>query len=208
MSKRPSLMRGAALTVAAITWIGLAVQLTASIRLTGSVLEALWIMLLYFTVITNIIVAFIFSALASGWHASPRLIGGVTLAILLVGAVYHTLLRGLLDLSGGAALADFLLHSATPIIVLVWWIAFASKGGLDRRDPLRWVIFPLIYFGYGLVRGTMEGRYPYPFMNLAALGWPQTLLNATIIAGGFVVAGYVLLKVDRLLWRSRPSSKL
>jgi hypothetical protein len=202
MSKLPRLMRPAALAIAATTWTGLAVQLVASVRLTGSVLEALWIMLLYFTVITNIVVALLFSALASGWHASPRLIGGVTLAITLVGIVYHTLLRGLLDLSGGVALADFLLHTVTPIIVLAWWIAFASKGGLDRRDPLGWVIFPLVYFGYGLARGAMDDRYPYPFMNLAALGWPHTLLNAAAIASGFIVAGYTLFTLDRLLSRS------
>lgn len=194
-------MRLAALTIAATAWTGLAVQLVASVQQTGSVLDALWIMLLYFTVITNIVVALLFSALASGWHATPRLVGGVTLSIMLVGAVYHTLLRGLLNLSGGAAFADFLLHTVTPIIVLLWWIAFAPKGGLDRRDPLRWVIFPLIYFCYGLARGTMEGRYPYPFMNLTALGWPHTLSNAAAIAGGFVVAGYGLFKMDRLLSR-------
>lgn len=195
-------MRPAALTVAATTWTGLAIQLVASVGLTGSVPEALWTMLLYFTVITNIIVAALFSALMSGWHASPRLLGGVTLAIMLVGALYHILLRGLLDLSGGAALADFLLHTVTPIIVPIWWIAFAPRGGLDRRDPLRWTIFPLGYFGYGLARGAMDGRYPYPFMNLAVLGWPHTLLNAAAIASGFVVAGYMLLKMDNVLSRS------
>lgn len=202
MSKPPHLMRPAALAIAATTWTGLAVQLVASVRLTGSVLEALWIMLLYFTVITNIVVALLFSALASGWHASPRLVGGATLAIILVGAVYHALLRGLLDLSGGAALADFLLHTVTPIIVPIWWIAFAPRGGLDQRDPLKWAIFPLGYFGYGLARGAMDGRYPYPFMNLAVLGWPHTLLNAAAIASGFVVAGCVLLKMDKVLSRS------
>lgn len=204
MPRLSPLKRPAAFAVAVVTWTGLAVQFVASVGLTGSAVAALWIMLLYFTVLTNIVVAFLFTALASGWRASPRLVGGVALSILLVGAVYHTLLRGLLDLSGGAATADFLLHTLTPILVLLWWIVFAAKGGVKRRDPLVWALFPLAYFGYGLTRGTLDGRYPYPFMNVAKLGWSQTLLNGAAIAIIFIVAGYVLFGIDRHLSRSGP----
>ncbi|WP_157098698.1 Pr6Pr family membrane protein [Novosphingobium rosa] len=196
-------MRSATLIVAITAWAGLAVQLHASVEATGSLFSALWMMLLYFTVLTNIVVALLFAALAGGWRASPRLVGGVTLAIMLVGAIYHSLLSGLLDLSGGAALADVLLHTLTPIFVLLWWIVFAPKGGLTWRDPLVWALFPLAYLGYGLARGAQGGRYPYPFMNVSALGWTQTLLNAAAIAIGFVVAGYMLCAIDRRLSRSR-----
>lgn len=194
-------MRLPALIVAATAWTGLAIQLYASIGLTGSIPAAVWMMLLYFTVLANTVVALLFTALAGGWRASPRLVGGVTLAILLVGTVYHTLLRGLLDLSGGAALADFILHTLTPIFVFIWWIAFAPKGGLVRRDPLVWALFPLAYFAYGLARGALKGRYPYPFMDMAALGWQQTLLNGAAIAISFVVAGYLFVGIDQRLAR-------
>lgn len=203
MQKLSDLERPAALAVALTTWAGLAVQLVASMGLTGSPFAAIWIMLLYFTVLTNIVVALTFFALASGWQASPRLVGGVTLSILLVGAVYHALLRGLLDLSGGAATADLLLHTVTPVLVLLWWIIFAPRGGWDRRAPLVWALFPLAYFCYGLTRGALGGRYPYPFMNAATLGWPQTLLNGAAIAIAFVVAGYVLVGIDRRLSRAK-----
>jgi hypothetical protein len=196
-----NLARAAAAIVALVGWIGLAVQVKASIGLTGSAGAALWTILLYFTVLANFASAALFTAIAAERPVSARLIGGVTLAMLLVGIIYHLLLRGLLELSGGAALADFLLHTVAPILVPLWWLVFAPKGGLTTRDPPVWALFPLAYFVYGLARGAIEGRYPYPFMNLARLGWGHTLLNALVIAIGFMLAGYALVGIDRLLGR-------
>jgi hypothetical protein len=196
-----ALARRAAAIVALVAWIGLAVQLRASIGLAGSAGAALWAMFRYFTVIANLIVAVVFTALAAGRAASAALLGGVTLTILLVGVVYAVLLHGLLELSGGAALADLLLHIVVPILVPLWWLAFAPKGGLARRDPLIWAILPLVYFGYGLARGANEGTYPYPFMNPAKLGWHLVLFNAFMLAVGFIAAGNFLIMLDRLLAR-------
>jgi len=198
--------RLAAAAVALTAWAGLAIQLDASIGLTGSATAALWTMLRYFTVLANFAVAILFTALAAGRHASPGLIGGGTLSILLVGIVYHLLLSGLLELSGGAQLADLLLHTIVPILVSLWWLAFAPKGGLASRDPIVWAIFPLAYFAYGLTRGVIEAQYPYPFMNLAVLGWAQTLLNALGIAAGYLIAGLAFIRLDRFL--ARGSTRL
>jgi hypothetical protein len=191
--------------VALVAWIGLAVQWRASTELAGSAGMAVWVMLRFFTIIANLIVAVVLTGFALGRPrcATPRLLGGVTLAILLVGVVYGLLLRGLLELSGGAQLADTLLHKVTPVLVLLFWLAFALKGGLTYRDPWVWAILPLVYFAYALARGAVEGRYPYPFMNLAQLGWQRTVINAALIALGFVATGYVLVWLDGAMARRR-----
>jgi hypothetical protein len=193
--------RAAAAVVALVTWIGVAVQLQASTALVGSVGGAVWAMLRYFTVITNLIVAVVLTGAALGRprFAEPRLLGGVTLTILLVGVVFALLLNGLLELSGGARLADTILHKVTPILVAV----FARKGGLTYKDPWIWAILPLVYFVYALVRGRLEGRYAYPFMDVAQLGWLQTLTNAGLIELGFLVAGFALVWLDSLLGRNK-----
>jgi hypothetical protein len=198
---RSSLARIAALIVAMTIWVGLAVQFVASVGLAASAGAALWMMLLYFTILANLASALLFTAMVAGSSASARLIGGVTLAMLLVGIVYHLLLSGLLSLSGGAALADVLLHTVAPILVPSWWLVFAPKGGLTMRDPPIWAVFPLAYFVYGLARGGRGGHYPYPFMNLDKLGWGHTLLNACVIAIAFMLAGYALVGIDRLFAR-------
>ena len=195
--------RIAAALIALVCWLALAVQFRATLGQTGSVAETLWILLRFFTVLTNLLVGVVMSGIALGSlrFASPRLLGFVTLAILLVGIVYMTLLRGLLELSGGALLADMLLHKVTPVLVPLYWLAFVRKGGLGRRDPLIWCLFPLAYFAYALVRGAIEGRYAYPFIDLASLGPARVALNALLIAAAFLAAGFAFVWLDGRLAR-------
>jgi hypothetical protein len=196
--------RFAAGVVALVAWFGLAAQFRASLGLVGAVPETLWVMLRYFTVIANTLAAIIFTGVASGrsGFAAPPRLGGMTVTMLLVGVVYHLLLRGMLELSGGAKLADILMHTATPLLVPAYWLVFAPKGGLSRRDPLLWAVLPLVYFVYALARGAIEGVYAYPFMNVTELGWPQTLATALLMALGFMAAGFVMLWLDRMLSRA------
>jgi hypothetical protein len=194
--------RFSAALVALAAWAGLAVQLQASIDLTGSAGAAAWAMLRYFTVITNLIVALLFTGIALRGRASAFAIGGATMAILLVGIVFALLLNGLVELSGGALLADLLLHRATPVLAPLWWLAFMPKGGLGRRDPFLWMLYPLGYVAYALARAGLDGLYPYPFMDAGRIGWLQTGLNAVEVAAGFLVAGLALVGLDRWLARS------
>ncbi|WP_088185237.1 Pr6Pr family membrane protein [Sphingobium sp. Z007] len=189
--------RFCAAVVALVAMAGLAIQFEATFAQNGSVAETLWILLRFFTVLTNMAVTLTFAAIAMGRPVTPRWLGGVLLAILLVGIIYGLLLRGLLSLSGGALLADMLLHKVTPLLTPLWWIAFAPKGRLGWRDPWIWALFPALYLPYALLRGTMEGIYAYPFINVAKLGIGQVALNAVLIAAGFVAAGYALVWMDR-----------
>ncbi|KMS54616.1 Pr6Pr family membrane protein [Sphingobium cupriresistens] len=189
--------RAGAGIVALVAIAGLAVQFDATLAQTWSVGETLWTLIRFFTVLANILVAGTLAAVAISVRVSPRLVGGMLLAILLVGIVYGLLLRGLLSLSGGALLADTLLHKVTPLITPLWWIAFARKGRLGWRDPWVWAIFPALYLPYALLHGMMEGSYAYPFINVAKLGIGQVALNATLMAAGFVAAGYALVWIDR-----------
>lgn len=77
--------------LAVTAWADLAVQLLASDDLTGSIGQSLWAMFRYFTVITNLIVAVVFSGFALGYRrpASAPFVSGVILAILLVVKIRH-----------------------------------------------------------------------------------------------------------------------
>lgn len=195
--------RIAAGLVALVALAGLAIQFDATLAQNGSMAITLWTLVRFFTVLTNGAVAWIFGAVALGRAPGARLIAGTVLAILLVGVVYGLLLRGLVELSGGARLADTLLHKVTPLLAPLWWIGFAYKGQLGWRDPWWWAIFPALYLPYALLRGAMDGKYAYPFIDVTKLGAGQVALNAVLIAIGFVVAGYALVWIDR---RFRPAN--
>lgn len=194
--------RIAAAIVALVALAGLVVQFAATLDQTGSVAGTLWTLLRYFTVLTNLLVALAFGWVAIGGRPHPRRLAGVMLAILLVGIIYGLLLRGLLTLSGGALLADTLLHKVTPVLVPLWWIAFAVRGQLRWRDPWGWTLFPALYLPYALLRGMAEGRYAYPFIDVAKIGIGTVLVNAVLIAMGFVAAGHALVWIDRRMARS------
>lgn len=203
ISLRLLALRLSAAVVALAAWAGLVVQFNATLDGGQSVAQTLWILVRFFTVLTNLLVAVSMTLVALGRRLSPSWLGGITLAILLVGVVYMTLLRGLLDLSGGALLADTLLHKVTPILMPLWWLAFAPKRQLRWRDPALWALYPLAYFPYALARGSVEGIYAYPFINVAKLGLGTVLLNAAAIAVAFLLSGLLLVLLDRKLGERR-----
>lgn len=187
--------------IALIAWTGLAVQFGAVYGRTGSAAETVWGMAAYFTVLTNLLVGVVFTGITFGIgrFMAPWLVAGTALAIALVGVIYVLLLRGLLVLSRGDALANLILHWITPVLVPLFWWAFVPKGALRRYDPLFWALYPFAYLSYAFVRGAAGGHYPYPFIDVIQLGWWQTSINATKIAMAFLVAGYIVVVLDHQL---------
>lgn len=195
--------RGLAGVIALAALIGVGAQFHASLGLLGTVAETVWVELRFFTIIANLLVAVVFGGIAGGrpGFVTPSLLGGLTLAILLVGVVYGLRLDGLVELSGGDKVADLLLHKVTPVLVALWCLAFAPKGGLTRRDPWIWAILPLAYFAYALIRGRVEGVYAYPFLDLAKLGWLRMGAEAALMGAAFMATGFVLVGLDAWMGR-------
>ena len=197
--------RAVAGTIALIAWVGLAVQFSAVIGQNGSLFETIWVLLRYFTITTNLLAAVVLTGIALGKHAfsSPTLLGGLTMAMVFVGLIYVLFLRGLLELSGGAKLADFTLHYVDPVFVFLFWLVFAPKGALRNSYPLLWVIYPLAYGAYALTRGAVDGKYAYPFIDVAQIGWLQAATNILLMALSFLAAGFAMVWLDRLLGRRK-----
>ena len=69
-------------------------------------------------------------------------------------------------------------------------------------------IFPAAYFVYTMIRARVSSfrfyngsPYPYPFMDVDALGWGKVLLIFLAMAAAFLALGYVLVWIDHLLAR-------
>lgn len=195
--------RATAGAIAFVGWTGLAVQLSAVTDQVGSVAGAVWVMLRFFTILTNLIAAVVFTGMALGQTAfrSQSLLGLMSLSILFVGAVYVLLLRGLVELSGGAAIANVILHYIVPILATLFWLLFAPKGALKWGDPLQWAIYPLAYFAYALARGASDGKYPYPFMDIPKVGWTSALTTVAIILIAYLLVGMGFVWLGRWLDR-------
>jgi hypothetical protein len=195
----------AAALVAIVCWAGLAVQFAATYGVQHDVTATLWVLARFFTILTNLLVAVTMTWVAIGRKVPPEVLGGLTLALLLVGVIYMTLLRGLMHLNGPALIADTLFHKVSPVLMALWWLLFAPRAKLRWSAPILWAIYPLGYLIYVLARGRMDGRYPYPFIDVGKLGWLQTALNVGGIALGFILAGFALVWIDS--WRPLGSSR-
>jgi hypothetical protein len=199
LSGAPARIAAAAIALAA--WAGILIHIEALWTQSGSLFEALWIIGRYFTVLTNLIVAVQFTLIAFGRRsaANPRLIAATTLAIVLVGVVYGLLLHGLVELTAGAAVANVLLHRLTPLMVPLFWLFYVPKGTLRWSDPALWTGYPVVYLVYALARGAADGKYAYPFIDVAANGVAQVAITCAIIAVAFVAVGLAFVWLDRAL---------
>ena len=168
----------------------------------------MWIYLDYFTVLTNALLAItlVVSAKPSRgrlgrWLTQPASLTAIAASILIVSVVYNLLLRGIWQPTGWRRLADELLHVVMPVIgVVFWWLE--TRGAHVRLRPLlAWQLYPLGYLAYALLRGAVDGRYPYPFLDVPALGYSRVLLNAVGVALVFFMVGGAMLAIAR--WRIR-----
>jgi len=193
---------------AALGWLALFLQLyliLASRWQDGrSLLGGVDVFFSYFTVLTNILVAVVLTfAATSGdsplrrFFLRPSIQGGVVAAIVLVCLAYNLLLRHTWNPQGLQWVADELLHDVMPILFVIYWWFCVPKGILRWSSVWPWLIYPLVYFIYILIRGRWVGSYPYPFIEVDRLGYPQTLTNALMVLVGFLLVSWVVVAVDR-----------
>ena len=201
---------------ATLGWAGLSIQLylifIARLSVEASLLGGLVSFFSYFTVLTNTLVATVLTcavtpreSAARRWFLQPWVSSGVTVSIVVVGLAYSLLLRHLWHPEGWQFIADELLHDVMPLVFLGYWWFCVPKGTLRLWHLPVWLIYPLVYFAYALLRGDLLGAYAYPFIDVAVLGYPQVFINAGGILAGFVGIGLAVIGLDH--WRSRTKLK-
>jgi hypothetical protein len=84
--------------------------------------------------------------------------------------------------------------------VLYWWL-YVPKGTLRLNHVALWMLYPIIYFGYVLLRGDMLGDYMYPFIDIGTIGYTKAFINAGGVLAGFVTIALALLGLDKLAAR-------
>ncbi|WP_323160773.1 Pr6Pr family membrane protein [Pseudomonas fluorescens] len=198
-------------SAAVLGWAGLGIQLYliffARLSVGASLLGGLVSFFSYFTVITNTLVAVVLTcavtdreSAARRWFLQPWVSSAIAVSIAVVGLAYSILLRHLWHPQGWQFIADELLHDVMPLVFLAYWWLCVPKGTLRLKHLPLWLIYPLVYFAYALLRGHLLGAYAYPFIDVALLGYPQVFVNAGGILAGFVLIALLVIGIDR--WQS------
>lgn len=159
----------------------------------------------YFTVLSNLLVLGCSAVLARNpLHDGLRwrLVRMATMVgITVTGVVHWFLLRPLLDLSGGSYVVDKLLHVVVPVLALVAWVVAGPRGQAARPQVLGALVWPLLWGALTLLRGSITGWWPYPFIDVDELGWARVLVNLAGVAVLFGVVGAAFVAADRALAR-------
>jgi len=163
----------------------------------------------FFTILTNILVALYFTApfiklrptffnLLQKDSSLPP----ITAFILIVGLVYQVVLRAIWHPTGIQLIIDELLHSLIPLFVLGYWYFRLKTAPFDTRVRLRWMLYPMGYLGFILVRGAYSGYYPYPFLNVSSLGYAKVWINSALICLVMLAVLYSLALIGKKINRS------
>jgi hypothetical protein len=200
-----------ATTGAVLGWAALILQLILLIRLIqsqgGTLLEAVWRFVGYFTILTNIAAAAVLTYAAMRPDrryglSDPRVALSVTVALAMVGIVYSAVLRALWSPQGWQKIADVTLHDIAPV-VFVFFFLFRGHGPLRWRDSAYAVVMPTAYVAYAFARGAANGWYAYDFLDPSKLGVVQVSLNIAGLTLAFLAVALVLIGLTRLTDGSR-----
>jgi hypothetical protein len=197
-----------------VVGVGIVIQLFATADVENGRFAALHSRLFnvfcFFTVQSNIIVGVTCLLLALSLDRPStafrvlRLDG--LLGIVVTFLVFHVALKSLQELSGKAAVADFLLHTASPIMCALGWLVFGPRGWVSWRVVWLSLIFPICWLVFTLIRGPIVSFYPYPFLDVDEHGYPRVLLSCLVVAILFVGLGGLARLSDGWLNRAGTSN--
>lgn len=182
----------------------------------------------YYTNLSNLLVVlYELSLFVSGfdpagglfrWLSSPGVALSVTLCIYVTHLIFHWVLvpmtkrgqgdaRSLLHGSFGNAC----VHYLTPWLTVLQWLLYQDKTGLTVRHAAAWLVLPLTYFAYAMLRaatgkpiGDTDDLYPYPFLDLPRLGAKRFTGWVVLILTAFFLLGCLFLAAAHLLSASHP----
>ena len=158
----------------------------------------------FFTIQCNLLVALCVSFSLLLPHSAPgrffsksSVQSAIALYIFIVGLVYNTVLRGLYEFKGMQRVVDNLLHVWVPVLYIMYWYAFTSHTFFRWKQCLYWLIYPLLYTMYSMIRGSFVHWYPYPFLNAQDLGYPKVFVNMLAVLAAFCITGLIVIGINR-----------
>ncbi|HEY8599216.1 MAG TPA: Pr6Pr family membrane protein [Thermomicrobiales bacterium] len=160
----------------------------------------------FFTILSNIFAAVVLLLAGLRGDADGEssltwdLVRGAAVAYMTTTfVVYGLLLTGYNDaLQTSIPWVNNVLHRIFPLVLLIDWVVQPPRHPLTFRQALVWMVFPILYLVYSLLRGPLVGWYPYPFLDpRRAGGYPVVALYSLGIALGFFLFVALIVVIGR-----------
>jgi hypothetical protein len=157
----------------------------------------------FLSILTNGALLFVYWWYLSGgallrWARHPTLHAFLAALILLVGVVWHVLLRPIEEVDFNA----IGFHYLAPALFLLWWALRTPPTPPTYRGATWLMALTLAYAGWLLGRGTLTGDYPYDFIDVGEVGYSGALPMMVGLLFAQWLLALSLVGVQR--WRARP----
>jgi hypothetical protein len=201
---------------AVIIWVALGFQLDVSMAWAKNrgfgVLAGLWSYMSFFTNLSNMMagIALVYALRVGCDPLRLKQRAGhfaaITLFICMAGMVFYLEISQHIPRHSVYFWINVVLHYVNPTLFMAFWLFLVPRGMLRFRDAVMWLIFPVLYFCYVMLRGILIGQYPYSFFNPALLGYKSVVGNGLEMLAGFLSFGLIVVALDRLkpgaaIWR-------
>lgn len=159
----------------------------------------------YFTIESNVLGVIV---LLIGAIRDPRdrrwqvIRGAATLYLLITGVVYAVLLAKV-DVMLTDQWINDILHRILPIVMVLDWILVPVTLGITRALIGGWLIYPVGYGAYTLIRGPIVDWYPYPFIDPREQGYVSLVIGLVILTGVFALLAVAVAALGALVDRRR-----
>jgi hypothetical protein len=161
----------------------------------------------FFTIESNIVGIVVFTwggvAALTGRRPAPDLLRGATVVYLVITGVVYTVLLAGIEGQGTTPWVNSVVHQVMPIVLLLDWLIAPPRTSLPLPRVWWWLVFPLVYLVYTLVRGPFAHWYPYPFLDPRPHGYGHVVVGSVGVAVGFVLATLLVRWVGLALGRRR-----
>ena len=153
-----------------------------------------------FTVLSYVFAAVVWLWLALRWRAARTwgddLLRGASVLYLVLSLVIVVVLVVGPEFQVGDPRVDLIVRKVFPVVAAVDWLIDPPATDLRMRDVGLWLIFPVVWLAFSLIRGAVDDWYPYRFLDPSPAGYRSVAYHAVallaallVIAGGIVALG-------------------
>jgi len=157
----------------------------------------------YFTNLSNVIVAIVFTMLARNPYRRGAVWSAVRMdslvMISITGLIYAIVLAPDAQVEGLDIIVNSIKHYIVPVMTVLLWLLLGPRRQLTFISVFTALAIPIAWAGYTLIRGEFIAAYPYGFLNVVAYGLPAVLVNIAGVAALGVVLGLLFWGIDRVL---------
>lgn len=159
----------------------------------------------YFTILSNILASFVLLFTAVSKKRIDTFRGAVVLYMVITGIVFALLLEhyaGIVDTM--LPWGEIVLHRVIPIAVLLDWLIDPPVKKIAYKEIGMWLLFPLLFAVYTLIRGPLVHWYPYPFLNPSIVnGYMGVCIYIFGICIGASICGGIVIYIGNLRVKKR-----